>query len=55
MVQTRRPWQARPGWTAASLSAILVIVGACAQGPVAAVAPVGPSIEMRIAQAWPRG
>lgn len=55
MVQTRRPWQARLGCTAVSLGAILVLVGACAQGPVAAAAPVGPSIAMRIAQGPIRG
>lgn len=55
MVQTRRQQQARPGWTAACLGVTLMAAGACAQGPVAAVAPAGPSIEMRIAQGSIRG
>ncbi|WP_296172117.1 carboxylesterase family protein [uncultured Brevundimonas sp.] len=55
MIQTRRPRRARLGLSVASLSAILLAAGACAQGPAAAVAPSRPSIEMRIAQGPIRG
>lgn len=55
MIQTHRTRQTRPGRTIACLAATLVVAGACAQGPVAAVAPAGPSIEMRIAQGPIRG
>jgi len=55
MNQTRRPRPAHLGCTAASLSVILLIAGACAQGPATAVAPTGPSIDMRIAQGPIRG
>ena len=55
MLQIRPHRHARPAWTALGLSAILVAAGACAQGPVAAAASAGPSIEMRIAQGPIRG
>ena len=55
MVQTLRQQQARPGWTIGCLGVTLMAASACAQGPVAAVAPAGPSIDMRIAQGPIRG
>ncbi|MET4685237.1 carboxylesterase/lipase family protein [Brevundimonas faecalis] len=55
MIQTLRQLKTRTGWTAACLGLTFAAVGACAQGPVAAVSPAGPSVEMRIAQGPIRG
>ena len=50
MVQTRRRLKSRTAWTAACLGVSLMALGACAQGPIAAVPTPGVSIETRIVQ-----
>lgn len=55
MVQTRRRLKSRTAWTAACLGVTLMALGACAQGPIAAVPTPGVSIETRIAQGPVKG